>query len=59
MEDEVQIMRRLARFERKKSEVNVMDLPLTTNVLDWTLFNTDMASTDRKYEEIKAICDNN
>ena len=59
MKDELETMRKLARFERKESEVNVLELPITDNVLDWRLFNTDMASTDRKYEEVKAICDNN
>ena len=59
MRDEVEVMNKLARFERKNSEVNYMELPSSNQVLDWRLFNTDMASTDFKYEKVKAICDNN
>lgn len=56
-------MRDLCRYERRGSETDLYEIPesdcLTTPVLDWTEFNTDFTSTDRKYDEVAQICQEN
>ena len=56
-------MRDLCRFERRGSEIDMMEIPesdcLTTPIIDWREFNCDFWSTERKYEEVSMICSEN
>ena len=55
------MIRKLVKFERKNSELDLTSVPMTSRskILDWRYFNTDITSTDRQFDEVKAICDNN
>jgi len=34
-------------------------MPITKNILDWSAFNTDLWSTDRRFDEVAEICAKN
>lgn len=41
------------------SDFDYTVVPQQQEVLDWTYFNTDFWSTDRSYDEVEDICENN
>ena len=38
---------------------DVEDFPASVNILDWWLFNNDIYSSDRTYQEVEQICQTN
>ena len=48
-------MKRLSRCERRASEFDTMDLPISEVIIDWKHFNSDLFSTDRSYLDIEQI----
>jgi len=52
-------MKRVARLERRGSEFNTSEIPVSKNKLSWRLFNIDFYSTDRSYKEIVEIANVN
>lgn len=49
------MMQRVSRMERRGSEFNISELPVSDKLIPWTEFTSDMASTDREYKEVKAL----
>lgn len=48
-------MKRVSRVERRASECDTRDLPLSEVIVDWHHFNCDLGSTDKKFEDILDI----
>lgn len=58
-DEQVRLMKRVSRRERRASECDTHDLPLSEVIVDWKHFNTDMYSSDRKYDELRSIAEQN
>lgn len=56
---EKDLMAKVARIERGNSEFDTHDLPVGDRVVDWRYFCSDMYGTDRKWEEIEDIINEN
>ena len=56
---EIHIMQRVTRLERRGSEFNTNDLPIGENLVHWTKFCSSMDSIDREYDEVKGIIEGN
>ena len=50
-------MKRVSRRERRASECDTHDLPLSEVIVDWKHFNTDMYSSDKKYDDVRSIAE--
>lgn len=51
------LMKRVSRVERRASECDTTDLPISEVVVDWHHFNTDMYSSDLSYQSIVDIAE--
>ena len=45
-------------MERRGSEFNISELPVSDKLIPWTAFTSDMQSSDREYKEVKALIEN-
>ena len=52
-------MKRVSRFERRASEHDTRDLPISEVILDWRHFNQDMYSSDLSCDQIRDIAELN
>lgn len=57
-EDELKLMQRISRMERRGSELNQELLPMSDKLIPWTEFRSDMYSSDRSYNEVRAMVEN-
>ena len=48
-------MQRLTRLERRGSEFNIQENPVSDKLIPWTEFTSDMRSLDREYKEVRAL----
>uniref|UniRef100_A0A7S3N344 CBS domain-containing protein n=1 Tax=Strombidium inclinatum TaxID=197538 RepID=A0A7S3N344_9SPIT len=48
-------MLKLSRAERRASELDTTDLPVSKEILDWIHFNSDFKSTDKSFDSVKSI----
>ena len=55
LKDETKTMLRIARHERRGSELDTHELPESDLTIDWREFNTDIKSSRKKYD---ADCQN-
>ena len=46
-------------MERRGSELDTTELPLSDIVIDWRLFNSDFKSSNKNVNEIAMIANNN
>lgn len=53
------LMKRVSRIERRASECDTQDLPLSEVIVDWQHFNCDMYSNDLKWQSIEKLCEDN
>ena len=53
------IMKRVSRVERRASETDTHDLPLSEVVVDWKHFNCDLYSSDKKFDDVEYLADAN
>lgn len=53
------LMKRVSRIERRASECDTSDLPLSEVVVDWKHFNPDLYSTDQDHRTIATIAEKN
>lgn len=53
------LMKRVSRVERRASECDTTDLPISEVVVDWKHFNTDMYSTDLNFKSIVDLAEKN
>ena len=42
-------------MERRGSELNISELPVSDKLIPWTEFTSDMQSSDRELKEVKAL----
>ena len=54
-----QLMKRVARVERRASECDTHELPLSEVIVDWHKFNTNLSSDNRKYSTVEELAENN
>lgn len=52
-------MKRVSRIERRASECDTSDLPLSEVIVDWKHFNPDLYSTDQDHRTIADIAEKN
>jgi len=57
--EQASLMKRVSRMERRASECDTTDLPLSEVIVDWKHFNCDLYSSDLSFDDIKEICENN
>ena len=55
--EEVKMMQRLTRIERRGSEFNIQENPVSNKLIPWTEFTSDMKSLDREFKEVRALID--
>jgi hypothetical protein len=51
------MMQRLTRIERRGSEFNIQENPVSNKLIPWTEFTSDMKSLDREFKEVRALID--
>jgi len=52
-------MKRLSRMERRASEYDTANLPISDKIISWREFNTDFKSSERKYSEVASTVSRN
>ena len=52
-------MKRVSRIERRASECDTTDLPISEVIIDWKHFNCDMYSSDTSYKTVLDIANAN
>lgn len=57
--EEKSLMRRISRIERRNSELDIGENPMSNIRLSWTLFNTNMCSIDRDKTEVADLAKKN
>lgn len=57
--EQYMLMKRVSRVERRASECDTSDLPISEVVVDWKHFNSDLYSTDHDHKSIAAIAEKN
>lgn len=50
--NEAEMNKRLIRVERRASELDTTELPISEKILDWREFNTNLYSTQHTFNEI-------
>lgn len=55
--EQATLMKRVSRIERRASECDTTDLPISEVVVDWKHFNSDMYSSDVSYKTIIDIAE--
>ena len=58
-DDQDKVMEQIGRVERRGSETDLTQFPASDQILEWQAFNSDIYSTERTYESIQAIAENN
>lgn len=49
------LMKRVSRLERRASECDTHDLPLSEVIVDWKHFNCDMISSDKNWTTVEEL----
>ena len=57
--EQAALMKRVSRVERRASECDTGDLPLSEVIVDWKHFNCDLFSSDISHTTVQDICEKN
>ena len=55
LDGEKVMMQKVSRMERRGSELNTRELPISNKLVPWTEFTSDMESSDKGYKEVKQL----